>query len=57
MLGNGFTFSIVLLMRMYAQIQKYGYLWAGIMTATLTYTLVLAAIYFGKKALDLLEQE
>lgn len=29
---------------------------AGIMTATLTYTLVLAIIYFGRKAIDLIEE-
>jgi hypothetical protein len=28
-----------------------------IMTATLTYTLVLAAIYFGIKAIELIEQK
>jgi len=27
------------------------------MTATLTYTLVLAAIYIGRKAFDIIEQE
>jgi len=27
------------------------------MTATLTYTLVLAAIFFGKKAMDFLDKE
>jgi len=27
------------------------------MTATLTYTLVLAAIYFGRKAIDVIDQE
>jgi len=30
---------------------------SSFMTATLTYTLVLAAIYFGRKAIDVIDQE
>jgi hypothetical protein len=37
--------------------KKTSQLYNRIMTATLTYTLVLAAIYFGIKAIELIEQK
>jgi len=41
----------------YDSIVKDIYLCTEIMTATLTYTLVLAAIYLGRKALDLVDED